>query len=127
VPGVASANDEDLLHYKPDTNTWSLYFDGSDVGLNPGNSDENIDGVSVTEDGNIYLTTAGNFNVGSLSGADEDVFICVTPSITEGTNAGNTITACSSFSLYFAGNPTLGIDGDDGRDIDEITVSGGGN
>jgi hypothetical protein len=103
-----------------------LYFDGSDVGLNPGNP-EDIDGVSVTENGDIYLTTRGDFDVG-LTGADEDVFICVTPTLVEGTTADSATTACTGgFSLYFDGGTSFGINGANGRDVDGIAISGGGN
>jgi hypothetical protein len=123
--GTVFAADEDLLIYRPGTNTWALYFDGSDIGLNtdapPRNED--IDGVMVAENGDIYLTTVGPFSVGSISGADEDVFICQAPTLTEGTTGANTTSACGSFSLYFDGSSTFGINNaQNGRDVDGIAL-----
>ena len=102
VPGV-SGSDEDLLAFTwsgaPGENTsgtWAMYFDGSDVGLNA--SQEDVDGVDVAANGDIYLTTEGNFDVTVVLGKNEDVFVC-TP-----TSLGN-VTACTfSPALYFDGS-----------------------
>ncbi|MGB3790820.1 MAG: ASPIC/UnbV domain-containing protein, partial [Phormidesmis sp.] len=78
VPGV-NAENADLLLFNPtslgeDTSgSWSMYFDGSDVGLADG-LNEDIDGVTVDASGKLVFSTAGNFSVPGLSGADEDVF-----------------------------------------------------
>ena len=103
VPGFTTGRDEDVLAFTPtslgDTTSgsWSLYFDGSDVGLGE-TSDEDVDALDVTSDGNIYLSTLGNFAGSGLSGADEDVFVCVP------TSTGD-VTACNySPSLYFDGS-----------------------
>ena len=101
VPGV-SGRDEDVLAFAPTSlgaNTsgaWSMYFDGSDVGLGDATS-EDIDAVSVAA-GNIYLSTNAAFTVSGASGAGEDVFICIPTSVGE-------TTACNFTSgLYFAGS-----------------------
>jgi len=78
VPGLATMEDEDILAFAPTslgTNTagsWSLYFDGSDVGLSSSSS-EDIDALFVTGDGTLYLSTIGSFSVPGISGAKEDV------------------------------------------------------
>ncbi len=89
VGGKAAVNgltalDEDLLRLSPSqtgANTqgsWTLYFDGSDVGLT--RSTEDVTGVIVDPaTGRLYLTTLGNFAVPGLSGRRGDVFTC-TPS-----------------------------------------------
>jgi hypothetical protein len=97
----ASGNDEDLLAFLPaslgatTSGTWSLYFDGSDVGLNETTSEEIneiwIDGAT----NQIYITTLGAFSVTGVSGEGSDVFIC-TPS-----SLGST-TACT-FTSYWVG------------------------
>jgi hypothetical protein len=74
-----------------------MYFDGSDVGLNT-SSTEDVDGVDVTDDGAIYLTTLGNFSVNGVSGAMEDIFVC-TP-----TSLGNTTACTFSSALFFDGS-----------------------
>ena len=96
VPGV-SFNDEDLVRcgsFVSGSNTscaWSMYFDGSDVGLNSGSED--VDGVAVLG-GDIYLSTTGNFGVAGLSGQGADVFRC--NAVTTGA-----ATSCAGFDMYF--------------------------
>ena len=91
VPGV-SGDDEDALAFTPTalgdvtSGTWSLYFDGSDVGLDGGTS-EDVDALAIDSVGRIYLSTLGNFSVPGLAGADEDVFV-FTPSLTGSATAG---------------------------------------
>lgn len=103
VPGLTTGQDEDVLAFTPTSlgsttsGAWSMYFDGSDVGLAE-SSDEDVDALDVTTNGNIYLSTLGNFAVGGLSGADEDVFVCAPTSI-------GSLTACNyAPSLYFDGS-----------------------
>lgn len=81
VPGV-SGDDVDLIAFTPaslganTSGTWSLYFDGSDVGLSPGGS-EDVYGVWVDPaNGQIYLTTLGSFSVTGVSGGGDDIFVC---------------------------------------------------
>jgi hypothetical protein len=120
VPGAAGA-DEDLLVFTPistgpnTTGTWAVYFDGSDVSL--GGAGEDVDGLSVAADGNIYLSTEGNFNVPSLSGADEDVFICGNSGPTVPTTGPATV--CPAYSLFFDGSAN-GIPA--GNDVDAIEL-----
>ncbi|MCK6626933.1 MAG: IPT/TIG domain-containing protein [Anaerolineae bacterium] len=85
--GQVNGNDEDVLRFTPATpgnyssGSWSLVFDGSDVGL-ANNGGEDIDGIAgdftVAGTNNAYLSTMGAFSVGggSLTGANEDVFTC---------------------------------------------------
>ncbi len=92
--------DEDIIEFTPTSlgpttaGTWALYFRGKEVGLD--RSSEDVDALAVTE-GDIYLSTTGNFKLNGFSGADEDVFVCNSP--TTGTN-----TSCSSFTLLFDGS-----------------------
>jgi hypothetical protein len=78
VPGLATMEDEDIIAFAPTSlgantaGSWSLYFDGSDVGLSS-SSTEDIDAIFVTGDGILYLSTIGNFSVPGISGAKEDV------------------------------------------------------
>jgi hypothetical protein len=107
VPGPSGLADEDILAFTPLTlgsttsGTWTLYFDGSDVGL-ADSADENIDALDVGPDGAIYLSTVGAFSVNGVSGEDEDVFICTPTSL-------GSLTACTySPTLYFDGS-TWGV------------------
>lgn len=61
--------------------TWSLYFDGEDVGL----SGVGVDGISVSDGGDLFLTSSNSFNLPELSAKDEDVFIFQPSSLGEQT------------------------------------------
>ena len=96
---AAIQQDEDILRCEPTGPapitgcTWSVFFDGTDVGLTT--NGEDVGGIAL-DNGEIFLTTLGGFSVAGLSGNDEDVFICSTPTL--GENA-----ACTTFSMYFDG------------------------
>ena len=92
VAGV-SGTDEDLLAFDRSTGTWSGYFDGSDVGLT--NSSEDIWGLSVGNDGLLYLSTLGNFSVAGVKGTGADIFTCMPISL-------GTKTDCT-FATYWQG------------------------
>ena len=93
--------------------TWAIYFDGSDVGL-ADSSNEDIDALDVVG-GQVYLSTLGDFSVAGVSGADEDVFVCVPTSL-------GTITICNySSALYFDGS-TWGLSNNDVDAINLITA-----
>ena len=119
VLGV-SGKDEDILVFTPAfldgfgkilSGNWAMYFDGSDVGL-ADSSNEDVDALDVTPNGNIYLSTLGDFAVSGLAGADEDVFVCVPSSI------GDT-TSCNYLpTLYFDGSAW----GLAGNDVDAINL-----
>ncbi|MCB0183593.1 MAG: hypothetical protein KDE31_04985, partial [Caldilineaceae bacterium] len=123
VPGISgSTTGSDLFRCSGGTRgpttscTWSWYFDGSDVQLGVGGFGsalaEVINGVGVASNGDIYLSTLGNFNVGVISGNNRDVFVCTAPTT-------GSATACTySPTLYFNGsahgltqalNPITGI------------------
>lgn len=117
VTGLTGLADEDILAFTPitlGTNTsgsWSIYFDGSDVDLATAAS-EDIDAMDVASNGDIYLSTTGNFSVTGVSGVNEDVFICSPASL--GSN-----TVCTYMpSLYFDGS-TWGLGG---NNIDAIDL-----
>lgn len=95
VPG-ATGNDEDLLALNPDGASWSLYFDGSDVGLNDSSSEEVIGMWIDPVNNDIYLTTMGSFSVTGVSGNGADIFLCTPGSLGD-------ITACT-FSSYWLGS-----------------------
>jgi hypothetical protein len=101
VSGVSGAR-EDVLEFTParlgasTSGTWTMYFDGSDVGLS--SSNENVDGIAVDAAGRLYLSTTGSFSVSGLSGQDEDVFV-FTP-----TSRGSNTAGTFSRTLYFDGS-----------------------
>jgi len=74
-------------------------------------STEDIDLLDVALNGDIYLSTAGDFAVTGISGFDEDVFICTPTSLGD-------VTACTySSSFYFDGS-TWGLDLNDVDGLD---------
>ncbi len=98
---VSGTQDEDLLLFTPTSlgantsGSWSPYFDGSDVGLSSSSS-EDIYGVWIAANGDIYLTTAGSFAVTGASGSGADIFTCTPLSL-------GSSTSCS-FSFYWDGS-----------------------
>jgi hypothetical protein len=114
VPGLIG-NDEDLLLFTPTSlgantsGTWTLYFDGSDVGLTA-NPAEDVDATWADPSGALYLSTTGNFSVPGLSGDGSDVFVCNPISLGDAT-------ACA-FTPYWDGS----ANGFSGRLTDAVEV-----
>jgi hypothetical protein len=114
VPGV-SGSGEDILRFVPASlggttaGTWSVYFDGSDVGLS--GSAENLDALAVDPGGRLYLSTSGAFGVTGISGGDEDVFTFTPLSL------GAATSGTFSPTLFFDGS-TAGIGNNDVGGID---------
>ena len=91
VGGVAFA-DEDILQYNRATGVWSLYFDGSDVGIT-----SDVDAFSLMPDGTILLSLDADGTVTGFGTVDDSDIIRFTP-----TSLGaNTV---GMFSWYFDGS-----------------------
>ncbi|MEO0801987.1 MAG: ExeM/NucH family extracellular endonuclease [Cyanobacteria bacterium J06642_2] len=75
--------DEDLVHIDSVTGELTLFFDGSDVQLKKNSEDVNAVGMN---NGDLLLSTTGNFNVPGLSGKDEDVASFIPSSTGENTS-----------------------------------------
>lgn len=80
IVGQMAAGDEDIIAFSgiafgsPTVGEWTMYFDGSDVGLSK--SSEDVVGASVNPmNGQLLLTTKGAFEVGDLVGDAKDVII----------------------------------------------------
>lgn len=108
VSGVSAA-DEDLVSFTPTSlgantaGSFSLYFDGSDVGLD---GSEDVDAAAVDGSGNILLSATDVFAVPAVSGQDEDVFVF------DPTSTGSTTAGSYSQTLYFDGS-TVGLGAND--------------
>ena len=102
VAGVSGDSDEDLLAFtatslgSTTSGTWAMYFDGSDVGLSTSSSEDTAGASVDAANGNIYLTTRGNFTVTGASGTGTDIFLCVPASL-------GSSTTCT-FSLFWDGS-----------------------
>ncbi len=70
VPGVGTVQDEDVVFF--DGTNWSLYFDGTALGLTSNGHD--VDAIDV-DGGVMYFSTVGNTAVpGVGSGDDADIY-----------------------------------------------------
>ncbi|MFH0983586.1 MAG: S8 family serine peptidase [Planctomycetota bacterium] len=106
VPGVGTVQNEDIVAYDTGAGTWSLVFDGSDVGL----GGFAVNGMAVLPDGDILLTFTAAGTVGGVAMDDSDI-VRFTPTALGATTAG-------SFSLYFDGSD-VGLTVND-EDLDAI-------
>ena len=120
VPGLGVVDESDIIRFDATSlgaNTagaFSLYFDGSDVGLT--NSNEDVDALSILSDGRILVSTVGDASVPGLLAADEDL-MAFTPTSLGATTAG-------SWALYFDGSD-VGLTGSE--DIDGATLAANGD
>ena len=74
LPGAAG-EDEDLLAWNPAGRTWSLYLDGSQLGLGD-RPQEAIKAASIDAAGALYFATAGAFAAGGVQGDGRQVWVC---------------------------------------------------
>ncbi|MGH3064809.1 MAG: PKD domain-containing protein [Gaiellaceae bacterium] len=108
VPGIAgTVDDSDLVLFTGTlgvntAGSFSLYFDGSDVGLTAGSED--VDAVELLSDGHILVSTTGAHAVTALAGDDKDLLEFAPTSLGAST--------AGAFTHYF-----------DGSDVD-LTTSG---
>jgi subtilisin family serine protease len=110
VPG-ANAVAQDLLLFEPTswgpntTGSWSLWWDGSTVGMS--GSAENIWGVSLAGAfDDVYLTTAGTLQVAGFSLGADQIGYCRHA-------ANGQATDCATVGVYWDGtqHPGMNIDG----------------
>ncbi len=119
VPGVGTVQDEDIVAYDTGSGTWSLIFDGSDVGL----SSFTIDGLAVLPDGSILISTSAAGNLAGLTGGpsgtsiDDSDIVRFIPTSLGSTTAG-------SWVFYFDGSD-VGLT-TDAEDIDAISLTSDG-
>lgn len=112
VGGVAFA-DEDIVRFDSAADEWTLYFDGSDVGL--GSND--VDGFHLRDDGTILLSLGKPQQVAGLGAVDDSDVLLFTPSSTGTNTAGQ-------FSLHFDGSD-VGLTSN-GEDINALTETDDG-
>lgn len=111
VGGVTFA-DEDILRVDAGTGAWSMFFDGSDVGL----SNVDVDAFEVLTDGRILLSTDVAVTLNRIRYDDSDVIV-FTPTSTGSTTAG-------TFAMYASG-ASLQLT-TDAEDVDAIAVTAAG-
>jgi hypothetical protein len=108
VGGVAFAN-EDIIVHNRSNGAWSLFFDGSDVGL----SAANLDAFSLQTDGSLLLSLAQPFTVTGLGLVDDSDLIRFVPTSTGPRTAG-------SFAWYFDGS-AVGLE-TNAEDVDAFAL-----
>lgn len=92
VPGVGNVADEDVVAYDTGTQAWSLYFDGSDVGL----SGFAIDALARLPNGQLIFSFTAAGTIGGVASDDSDL-LRFTPTSLGATTAG-------TWSMYFDGS-----------------------
>jgi len=117
VPGVGTVQDEDVVEYDITTDSWSLIFDGSDVGL----GETEIDGLAIRDSGALLLSFTSEETVPGLAGGpgggetvDDSDIVAFTP-----TSLGTDTSG--SFSFYFDGSDVGLTSG--GEDVDAISLT----
>jgi hypothetical protein len=117
--GGLSVDDSDIVQFTgtlgPNTSgTFSMYFDGSDVGLT--SNGEDIDSIAFSAAGDLIISTTGGFSGTGASGADEDLFLF----------SGTTGPATSgSFTRIFDGSD-VGLGGNGSADVDAAELNQAG-
>ncbi|MBP6473427.1 MAG: proprotein convertase P-domain-containing protein, partial [Chloroflexi bacterium] len=106
--GGIAFNDEDIVAYNTSTGTWSLYFDGSDVGITT-----DISAFAILSDGSMLMSFDSTTTAGAAGTvADADVVQFFPTSL--GSNTAGT------FALYLDGSD-VGLT-TTSEDIDAISV-----
>jgi carboxypeptidase T len=108
--GGVAFQDEDILAYDTASSTWSLYFDGSDVGLGS-NSNQDIDAFDLLPDGSILFSILGDTTISGLGKVDDSDLVRFVPTSLGANTAG-------SMSLYFDGSD-VGLS-TSGEDVDAV-------
>jgi len=121
IPGIGIARNEDIFIYDPNTGTFSVLFDGSDVGLAPAG----LDGFHVLANGDILMSFLKPVSVPGLQGGpgggtmvDDSDIVRFIPTTT-GTNTSGV------FTFEFDGSD-VGLS-TNGEDVDAIGMDTAGN
>lgn len=90
--GGVSFDDEDIVAYNTGSSTWSMYFDGSDVGVTA-----DLNAFDIQDDGTLLMSFDTAVTIGTLGTVDDSDIVRFTPT-SLGTNTAGT------FSWYFDGS-----------------------
>ena len=100
LPGLGKVDDSDIVRFTysqlgaTTVGTFSLFIDGSDVGLST--AGERIDAIAFDAANRLIISTDGTIKVGALSGQDEDLFALTL--LTSGAETSGT------WAMYFDGS-----------------------
>jgi len=106
--GVAFA-DEDLLIKDMGSGAWSLFIDGSDIGL----ANTDIDALDLQADGSLLMSFDTAFTLSGFGAVDDSDILRFTPTSTGGATAG-------TWSWYFDGSD-VGLSTSD-EDVDAFAL-----
>jgi hypothetical protein len=106
--GVAFA-DEDILIKDMGSGAWSLFIDGSDVGL----TNTDVDAFEIQADGTMLMSFDTDFTLSGFGAVDDSDVLRFTPTSTGSTTAG-------TWSWYFDGSD-VGLSGT-AEDVDALAV-----
>jgi|GEM_PF-3391861 len=106
VDGI-TFSDEDIILYDTETDTWSRYFDGSDVGL----SSADIDAIHLPDDGSILMSFTDPVNIAGIGWVDDSDIVRFVPTSTGVNTSG-------SFEFFFDGSD-VGLS-ENWEDVDAI-------
>src|SRR5262249_5657243 len=116
LPGIGAIQNEDIVAFNVATGTWSIVFDGSDVGL----STATLDGFCFLPDGDLLLSFNAARTIPGLVGGpggsttvDDSDIVRFTPSSLGATTSG-------VFTFYFDGSD-VGLT-TDAEDVDAIAL-----
>ncbi|HYE63407.1 MAG TPA: hypothetical protein VD997_15550 [Phycisphaerales bacterium] len=119
VPGVGTVADEDVVAYNPGSNTWSMVFDGSDVGL----SALTIDGLAQLSTGELLLSFTDAATIPGMTGGpsgttlDDSDIVKFTPTSLGATTSG-------TFQFFFDASD-VGLTTNN-EDVDAIEIASNG-
>lgn len=111
--GGVHYKDEDILLYDVATGDWSLYFDGSDMGLRA----TDVDAIHLMEDGNILMSFAQRLHVPGFGKVDDSDIVKFIPTTLGEDTAG-------TFEWFFDGSD-VGLC-KSGEDVDAFGFTGDG-
>ena len=115
---AGTVDDSDIVRFFPSSTgtntagTFTLHFDGSDVGLTT--SGEDIDALEVLPDGRLLISTTGNPGVPGVSGVADEDLLAFTPS-SLGVNTSG------SWAMYFDGSD-VGLSNASSEDTNGVNV-----
>ena len=115
--GGVSFTDEDILAYDTGTGTYSMFFDGSDVGLS-GAGARDVDAFHILGDGSILISIVSASTLPDVGSVDDSDILRFVPTST-GTNTAGT------FEWYFDGSD-VGLT-TNGEDVDAIHILANGD
>jgi len=121
LPGLSGeVDDSDILLFQANRlgeitrGIFSLYFDGSDVGLDT--DDEDVDALAI-DSGGLVISTVGDFESDDVSGKDEDLIRFDPTKLGHHTDG--------QWKLYFDGSKAR-LSTSSGEDVDGAAIHPGG-